>query len=58
MEVNILDYAAYRILSIEYEDKRQKLVVFLSKFLNKKVFHEGAEIEQKTSIIGVISVKI
>ena len=22
MEVNILDYAAYRILSIEYEDKR------------------------------------
>ena len=35
MEVDVLDYATRGVLSIEYKDKRQKLVVFLSKSLNE-----------------------
>ena len=35
MEVDVLDYAMKRVLSIEYEDKKWKLVDFLSKSLNE-----------------------
>ena len=35
MEVDMSDYAMGGVLSIEGEDKVWKLVVFLSKFLNK-----------------------
>ena len=35
MEVDISDYVMGGVLSIEYEDGRQRLVVFLSKSLNK-----------------------
>jgi len=35
MEVNVLDYVMKRVLSIEYEDKKWKLVDFLSKSLNE-----------------------
>ena len=35
MEVNTSDYVTSGILSIEYEDGKQRLVAFLSKFLNK-----------------------
>ena len=35
MGVNVLDYIMKRVLSIEYEDKKWKLVDFLSKSLNE-----------------------
>ena len=35
MEVDVSDYIMGGVLSIKYEDKRQRLVVFLSKSLNK-----------------------
>ena len=35
MEVNVLDYAMEGVLSMEYEDGKQKLVAYLSKSLNK-----------------------
>ena len=35
MEVNVLDYTTRRVLFMEYEDERQKLVAFLSKSLNE-----------------------
>ena len=35
MEVDILDYAIEEVLSMECEDRRQRLVAFLSKSLNK-----------------------
>ena len=35
MEVDTLDYATERVLSIEYEEKIQRLVAYLSKSLNK-----------------------
>ena len=35
MEVDTSDYAMEGLLSIEYEDRRQRLVVFLSKSLNE-----------------------
>ena len=35
IEVNILDYAIERVLLMEGEDKTWRLVVFLSKLLNK-----------------------
>jgi len=35
IEVYILDYVIGEVLYIEYNDKRWRLVVFLSKFLNK-----------------------
>ena len=34
MEVNVLDYAMGGILSMEFEDRRWRLVAFLSKSLN------------------------
>ena len=35
MEVDVLDYVIGGVLSMEYEDERQQLVVFLPKSLNK-----------------------
>ena len=35
MEVNVSDYATGGVLFIESEDRRQRLVAFLSKSLNK-----------------------
>ena len=35
MEVDTLDYATERVLSIEYKEKIQRLVAYLSKSLNK-----------------------
>ena len=35
MEVNVLDYMMGKIQLMEYEDKRWRLVVFLSKSLNE-----------------------
>ena len=35
MEVDALDYAIREVLSMECENRRQKLVVFLSKSLNE-----------------------
>ena len=35
MEVNTLDYTTREVLSMKCEDRKQKLVVFLSKSLNK-----------------------
>ena len=35
MEVNTLDYATEGVLSMEYEDRQQRLIVYLSKSLNK-----------------------
>ena len=35
MEVNTLDYTTGEVLSIKYEDRKWKLVVFLLKSLNK-----------------------
>ena len=35
MEVDTLDYVIGEVLSIECEDRKQRLVVFLSKFLNE-----------------------
>ena len=35
MEVDVLDYTTEGVLSMEYEDGRQRLVAFLSKSLNK-----------------------
>ena len=35
MEVDVSDYAMEEILSIEYEDRKQQLVAFLSKSLNE-----------------------
>ena len=35
MEVNILDYVIERVLFMKCENKRQKSVAFLSKFLNE-----------------------
>ena len=35
MEVDTSDYATERVLSIEYEEKIQRLVAYLSKSLNK-----------------------
>ena len=35
IEVNILDYIIREVLLIKYEDKQQRLVIYLSKFLNE-----------------------
>jgi len=35
IEVYVLDYVIGGVLYIEYNDKRWRLVMFLSKFLNK-----------------------
>ena len=35
MKVNALDYTTGEVLSIKYEDRKWKLVVFLLKSLNK-----------------------
>ena len=35
IEVDVLDYVMKGVLSIEYEDGKQKSVAFLSKSLNK-----------------------
>ena len=35
MEVDVLDYAIEGVLNIEYEDRRWRPVVFLSKSLNE-----------------------
>ena len=35
MEVNMLDYTTSKVLSIECDYEQQRLVIFLSKFLNE-----------------------
>ena len=35
MEVNILDYATRKVLSMKYEDEKWRLVAFLLKSLNE-----------------------
>ena len=35
MKVDVLDYAMKKVLSIEYEDRQWRLVIYLSKSLNK-----------------------
>ena len=35
IEVNILDYIIRKVLLIKYKDKQQRLVIYLSKFLNE-----------------------
>ncbi len=35
MKVDVLDYVTGRVLSMKYDDRRQRPVVFLSKSLNK-----------------------
>ena len=34
VETDILNYAMGRVLSVKYEDEKQRLVVFISKLLN------------------------
>ena len=51
MEVDALDYAMGEVLSIEYENRKWRLVAFLSKFLNET--ERNYEIHDK-EILAVI----
>ena len=52
MEVDILDYIVGKILLMEYEDKRWRLVVFLSKSLNET--ERNYEIHNKKMLAVII----
>ena len=51
MEVNTLDYVMEGVLSIEYEDRRWKLVVYLLKLLNK--IERNYEIYDKEMLVAI-----
>ena len=52
MEVDVLDYIVGKILLMEYEDKRWRLVVFLSKSLNET--ERNYEIHNKKMLAVII----
>jgi len=52
MEVNVLDYMIGKILLMEYEDKRWRLVVFLLKSLNET--KRNYEIYNKERLVVII----
>ena len=51
MEINMFDYITREVLSIEYTNKRQRLVVYLSKLLNE--IEQNYEIYNKEILIVI-----
>ena len=51
MKVNASDYTMKKVLSMEYKDKRQRLVAYLSKSLNKT--ERNYEIHDKEMLVVI-----
>ena len=51
IEVNILDYATEEILSMKFEDGKQRLIYYLSKLLNET--EQNYEIHNKEILVVI-----
>ena len=56
MEVNVLDYVTEEVLSIEYEDRKQKLMAYLYKSLNET--ENNYKIHNKNMLVVIIGLEI